>query len=965
MRGLVERLTVGLAALVWLLLAAQLTDVAPRRLVELAPSSVVARVALSVRVTVDGAVAPEARVRLYVEEGRRVLEGVAREGEARLDDVPLGGAWLVVESPGRARKSRRVEVDPESEEVAVELAPAESFEIVVVDAAQRPVRNATVFLHGGDPLPHAAYTDATGLAAFDALDGAPYVAEIVAPGFGRRVLEELGADASPLFVKLEREAELVVHVVDEAGAPAGNATVLVAGGALWPARSLAADDTGRAAVSGLGRGFYELRAARDKAVSEVHEGVLLEPGETREVELHLVAGSFVEVFVTDGEGEPARPVEGADVALVEGGLSSFPVYGRTGVDGLVRLGPIVGGDATASAQAPGFVPRSGVAVEQASARVRVALSRAAKLSGRVVDDRGYPVDGASLEVVGVAEDGMPIAESALLLGLRQDHLALAAPGPTPLVPRGELGVMPVVPGVPISSGAPIATGTRAHAGLEPWSTRRDGTFELEPVSPGRVQLLARHPRFVDGLSAPVVLRSGQRGEIELVLRRGGALEGRVVDRGGRPVAAARLELLSLDGATERITFSADDGTFAFPAVPAEVVLAVAHPEEPETIVERLELEVPPEGRRVVDVVLPERRPALALRIVDARGFPIERAEVAAASLDPGVALTRTAFADEGGRLELAGARGLPLRLVARRRGYAPRVSELERAPAELTVTLEPELTLEGEVRSRDGWLDGAFVTLLTTAGDRHAKTSGGGRFRIGELAPGPVRLLVTARGHAFDERNVTLAANSRGRFVLPTIELSRGGRVEGLVVDERGGVIAGARVALGRVPTYLPAGPLPPGMALTDEQGRFVLEDLEPGAATIEAYRFGLGRGSASGVEVRAGDTVRDVRLAIAADLEASAPSSAPGSLAVTLGELDATRGPAFMLEHVPYGGEAQRAGLLAGDELLGIDGHPLESLASARERLDGPLSHGMVLDLYRPGVGRYRVRVRREVLRP
>ncbi|MBM4375487.1 MAG: carboxypeptidase regulatory-like domain-containing protein [Deltaproteobacteria bacterium] len=961
MRGLVERLTVGLAALVWLLLAAQLTDVAPRRVA--APAPLAARVALAVRVTVDGGVAPEARVRLYVDEGRRVLEAVAREGEARLDDAPSGGAWLVVEAPGRARTSRRVEVGPESEEVLVELAPAEAFELVVVDAAQRPVRNATVFLHGGDPLPHASYTDATGLAAFDALGAAPYAAEIVAPGFGRRVIEDLGADSSPLFVKLDREAELVVHVVDEAGSPAGNASVLVAGSTFWPARRVVADDTGRAAFSGLGRGFYELRAARDKAVSEVHEGVLLEPGETREIELHLVAGTFVEVFVSDGEGEPARPVEGADVALVEGGLSSFPIYGRTGVDGLVRLGPIVGGDATASAQASGFVPRSGVLVEQASARVRIALSRAARLTGRVVDERGYPVDGATLEVVGVAEDGMPIAESALLLGLRDDHLALAAPGPTPLVPRGELGVMPVVPGVPLSSGPSLALGARAPSGLEPWSTRRDGTFELAPVSPGRVQLLARHPRFVDGLSAPVLLRSGERGELELVMRRGGAVEGRVLDRSGRAVAAARIELLSLDGATERITFSADDGTFAFPAVPSEVVLAVARPEEPETIVERLELDVPAEGRRVVDVVLPERRDALQLRVVDARGFPIDRAEVSAASLDPSVALTRTAFADEGGRLELAGARALPLRIVARRRGYAPRVSEVDRAPAELTLTLDPELTLEGEVRSRDGWLDGAVLTLVTAAGDRHAKTSGGGRFRIGELAAGPARLLVTARGYAFDERDVTLEADSRGRVVLPTIELARGGRVEGLVVDERGAAVAGARVALGRVPTYLPAGPLPPGMTLTDDQGRFVLEDLEPGAASIEAFRSGSGRGSVAGVEVRGGDAVRDLRIALATDT--STASSAPGTLAVTLSEHEARRGIALLLEHVPYGGEALRAGLFAGDELLAIDGHPTESLADARARLDGPLSHGMVLDLYRPNVGRYRVRVRREVLRP
>ena len=73
----------------------------------------------------------------------------------------------------------------------------------------------------------------------------------------------------------------------------------------------------------------------------------------------------------------------------------------------------------------------------------------------------------------------------------------------------------------------------------------------------------------------------------------------------------------------------------------------------------------------------------------------------------------------------------------------------------------------------------------------------------------------------------------------------------------------------------------------------------------------------------------------------------------------------AILLDHVPYGGEAQRAGLLAGDELTRIDGIAAATLEQARQRLDGPLAHDMVLELYRPKTGTYRVRVRREKLRP
>ena len=260
---------------------------------------------------------------------------------------------------------------------------------------------------------------------------------------------------------------------------------------------------------------------------------------------------------------------------------------------------------------------------------------------------------------------------------------------------------------------------------------------------------------------------------------------------------------------------------------------------------------------------------------------------------------------------------------------------------------------------------GAAITLLFASGERHAKTDGGGRFAMGELARGPARLLVTAKGYAFEEKDIALEPDSRGRVQLPAIELSRGGALEGLVVDDRGLPVAGARVALGRVPTYLPAGPLPPGVTQTDGAGRFALVDLEAGDASVEAYKLGVGRASVGDLALRSGETTRDVRIELAAEPYALEESSAAATLAVTMSEHRPASRVALLLDHVPYGGEAQRAGLLAGDELTRIDGHGVASLEEARRRLDGPLSNDMVLELYRPKTGTYRVRVRREKLRP
>jgi C-terminal processing protease CtpA/Prc len=66
----------------------------------------------------------------------------------------------------------------------------------------------------------------------------------------------------------------------------------------------------------------------------------------------------------------------------------------------------------------------------------------------------------------------------------------------------------------------------------------------------------------------------------------------------------------------------------------------------------------------------------------------------------------------------------------------------------------------------------------------------------------------------------------------------------------------------------------------------------------------------------------------------------------------------------VPLGGEARRAGILAGDRLLAYNGVPVRSLAHARRLLNGPIEEDFVLELSRAPDLRWRVRVRREKLR-
>jgi len=198
---------------------------------------------------------------------------------------------------------------------------------------------------------------------------------------------------------------------------------------------------------------------------------------------------------------------------------------------------------------------------------------------------------------------------------------------------------------------------------------------------------------------------------------------------------------------------------------------------------------------------------------------------------------------------------------------------------------------------------------------------------------------------------------------LGTIELTEAGEVEGEVVDGDDRGVAGARVAQDAVPTYLPYGPLPPGIVATDRAGRFKLGGLPEGKVALEAYVADLGRGRIEDILVRAGRSTERVKIVLAGGSAAGArePKGA-GSVAVTLGE----RGGAVVIVVVPPGTEAENSGLEPGDEIAAVDGHEVHGMEATRKRLTGPLAEDVVLTLHREGEDEKStlVRVRRERVR-
>lgn len=982
--SLAGRLIVLLAALVCFFFVTTLRDVAlsvpmSRRIpAPPVPVSVTERDAkLDVDVVDEaGRKATSASVRVFaLREGKAYYAGdhdTGEDGRAAFTGLPRGEVWVLAYGPGRARASLHAVLSEGTREVRLVLQPARALDVIVVDESEQPIEGAAIEVTTADPLPYAAVSGKDGRARVDRLGPPPYRLHASARGFDDTVRAGVVPTAAPLRIRMERLAAIEVSVRNADGTAAPGATVLAAGTRLWPARSVVVNERGVATITGLHGGVYDVQARRGDEVSPTDIAVPVKRGEVKSVELTLGPGKRVKIHVTDGAGEGRPDVKGASVVLAEGGLSSFPLQGKTDARGIVELGPIARQRASAAARASGFVAKSAVLVDAAATEVTIPLERGGVIVGDVVDDRGFPVAGATIEVVGVDAEGMPIDETTALSDFREDHFEATLGGPAPLIPMGELGFMPgPIPDFPHGGAGIPLLGEAPRRGGDPWVTRADGTFRADPVPPGRVHAIVRHPDYVEAISERVTLRAGGEATVHVVLRHGGWIEGRILEEDRTPVAGARIELAATHGSLERVAYTADDGTFTFAAAPDEVLLSIARPSAPADVVARVVVDVPDRDRREVEIILPKVRDTVTIHVVDDRGYPVDRVEVRAVSLQLDEPLRRTLFTDDAGDATLPDGVGLPLRLTLLRPGKAPVVTSIDSAPAKIEVTLNEGLKAHGTITARNGRdrLEGAEITLFTASGARHARSDREGAFEVDDLAPGRVRIAVTAAEHAPVEVVVTARGDRDHPADLGTIDLAEAGEVEGEVVDAEDEPVAGARVGRDGVPTYLPLGPLPRGIAATDRDGRFTLGGLPEGRITLEAYFADLGRAVIEDVPVRAGRTTTRVKITLGAGKPSAREPKGAGSVAVTLGERD--RGNAttvVVVVMVPPGSEAELAGLEPGDEILTVSGRAVKSIEGARTRLTGPLAEDVVLSMRREeGEGApatWRVRVRRERVR-
>ena len=472
-----------------------------------------------------------------------------RGGRAHFVGLPRGEAWVLADAPGRARGStrwRRAADRARSRSTwrrahargrgagrgrrAACPAPSSRSSAPARSAAGRGARRR------GRPRPRRAARRRS-------------VARDRARPRLRRGERAGGRDGETLALVLRKLGAIAAHVVG-AGRERRprSARVAVAGATLWPARVATADDHGDVRIGGLQAGTYALRATkgdarlRHRARRRARRGA-----RTSRSCSSWRRGRFVGVRVTDGDAADAAPVAAARVTLAEGGLSPFPLEATTDRAGAraprshrARRRDALGVRAdgfVAARRRPGRRPA-------AAPRRASSLVRSGVLTGRVVDARGYPIDGATIEIVGTDPAGQPIFDDPRRAVFQAAHFDAMLGGPAPLVPAGELGVVPgPVPPIPNALGLAALARTAAPGAARrcgapsPGSRATTGPSAPRPPRRGACARSCSIPQYVEAQSDIVTLAPGRRGPRGRRHARGGTLEGRVARR-ARPAGRA-------------------------------------------------------------------------------------------------------------------------------------------------------------------------------------------------------------------------------------------------------------------------------------------------------------------------------------------------------------------------------------------------------------------------------------------
>ncbi len=531
-------------------------------------------------------------------------------------------------------------------------------------------------------------------------------------------------------------------VTDAQDLPVGQAVVAIDS---HPPRSVRTEQDGSFFFDNLAGRIYRILARKGKLVAGPVSWRLTESSEP--VMLRLAPGGQLLATVSDLLDN--SPVKGAEVRIE----TLISLASRADEQGQAAITGLGAGQYKVVARAAGYAPAMKwveVAPAPDVTRLTMMLARGASLSGKVIDEEGAPIKGATVEA-------------------KVDHYH--------------------------------ATGATA-------ATDEAGAFTFPAMAADTYHLAASHPEMAPTLSRPVTVngRDPRRGVV-ITLRAGGEISGLVRHVGGGAAGGAVVHLAAHKywegrGIPRKHVVCDGEGKFSVGGLMrAELSLAAVHPLATSSEV-RVDLRRQRKAR--LEITL-DRNLTISGAVVDAAGQPVPQAQVTGVSTRRQISMVShraraRAFADAGGGFVLRGLKKGGYRLHAHRpgQGYYYSGSSVLAQSGDRDVRLVYAGT--GGVKGRVLFDDGSAPALFWVNprhGERRAFRGERGEFQLDRIPARSQSLMIV--GLDFKPQSAGTVQVKPGEVAdVGTITVKRGRSVRGQVTDSQGVAVDGALVLLDR-----------------------------------------------------------------------------------------------------------------------------------------------------------------------
>ncbi len=626
------------------------------------------------------------------------------------------------------------------------------------------------------------------------------------------VSEARGAAGPPITSSGELDAgsaTLVGRIYDERGQPLAGAIVSLAGSGFWPARSVRSGADGRFHWSDIPAGIYALRVSKAGLVAPPVEGLILDAGAQRAFGVQLAPGRTIAGQVIDAD--TGHAIRDAEVTVATGVLGLHIRRVRSDDRGLFELAGIVGDEHSLYVEADGYVAAGPLRHSAVEPSMTVRLERASIIEGRVIDERGLPIEGVLVRAFGEGNERTAAHGTTDSLGMTSGRVP------------------------PIS-----ATGNGALAFVRQVATGPDGAFRLPHLRSGLYTIAASHDDF-----APVELErlevspGATRSGVGIVMRAGAELAGRVVDERGNGLEGIPVELRAPTERLPRMSVTASDGSFSFRGVRGEVSVAALPYDLPPV---RESLAIGDDALVTVELAVSSTLYTLHGRVVDERGFGVGGALLTVSSKNPRTPIQRSAKSDADGSFSVPALPEPPFELSAEHPAFSPaHIPEIKDAD-DVRVVVSAGVTFLGEVL--DDWTgDGLGSVRVRIDGpiSRDTQTRSDGTFVFRRAPTGTYDISFSHPDYESQSRRVVLEPP---RYVdrpqeFDTVRLGPGGTVEGEVLDAHSEPVSNAEVTWGDPPRW-------EHTTLSDARGAFQLRGVPAGTVWITARHSAAGEASST-----------------------------------------------------------------------------------------------------------------------